>query len=98
MSQHARGWSDADKQRVAEWIAGQPLTLQAEVTNRGRAPIYRLRAITKSDNPIFDERELIFGRIDPGQTKTAKTPLGICAVPDSYSLVSAPIRLTPAKS
>jgi carboxyl-terminal processing protease len=63
-------------------IAGQPLTLQAEVTNRGRAPIYRLRAITKSDNPIFDERELIFGRIDPGQTKTAKTPLGICAVPE----------------
>ena len=62
--------------------AGQPMALEVEVTNRGRAPIYRLRAITKSDNPNFDERELIFGRIDPGQTKTAKSPLGLCVVPD----------------
>jgi len=62
--------------------AGQPMTLKVEVTNRGRAPIYRLRAITKSDNSNFDERELIFGRIDPGQTRTAKTPLGLCLVPE----------------
>ena len=71
--------SDRPDNRVE---AGQPMTLKVEVTNRGRTPIYRLRAITKSDNPNFDERELIFGRIDPGQTRTAKSPLGLCAVPE----------------
>jgi carboxyl-terminal processing protease len=72
-------WSDRADNHVE---AGQPMTLEVEVTNRGRAPIYRLRAITKSDNPNFDERELIFGRIDPGQTRRAKSPLGLCAVPE----------------
>ena len=71
--------SDRPEHRVE---AGQPLSLKVEVTNRGRAPIYRLRAITKSDNPNFDERELIFGRIDPGQTKVARSPLGLCMVPE----------------
>jgi carboxyl-terminal processing protease len=60
--------------------AGQPLSLSVEVTNRGNLPIYRMRAITKSDNGNFDERELVFGRIDPGQTRSAKTPLGLCTV------------------
>ncbi|MEY4545519.1 MAG: hypothetical protein RL685_1714 [Pseudomonadota bacterium] len=62
--------------------AGQPMSVKVEVTNRGRAPIYRLRAITKSDNPNFDERELIFGRIDPGQTRTARAHFGLCMVPE----------------
>jgi carboxyl-terminal processing protease len=60
--------------------AGDPLTLEVELQNRGTLPIYRMRAITKSDNGNFDERELVFGRIDPGQTRTAKVPLGLCAV------------------
>jgi carboxyl-terminal processing protease len=51
-----------------------------EIQNRGSLPIYRMRAITKSDNGNYDERELVFGRIDPGQTKTARVPLGLCAV------------------
>jgi carboxyl-terminal processing protease len=65
--------------------SGQPMSLKVQVTNRGSAPIYRLRAITKSDNPNFDERELVFGRIDPGQTRSAKTPFGLCAVPERDS-------------
>jgi carboxyl-terminal processing protease len=60
--------------------AGDPMTLEVELTNRGTLPIYRMRAITKSDNGNFDERELVFGRIDPGQTRTAKVPLGLCLV------------------
>jgi carboxyl-terminal processing protease len=42
--------------------------------------VYQLRAITKSDGVYYDERELIFGRIDPGETKTASVPLGFCDV------------------
>jgi polyvinyl alcohol dehydrogenase (cytochrome) len=36
MAPHARGWSDAEKQRVAEWIAGQPLTMDPDVPSRGK--------------------------------------------------------------
>lgn len=60
--------------------AGQPMQLEVEVQNRGTLPIYRLRAITKSDNPNFDERELVFGKIEPGQTRKARVPFGLCRV------------------
>jgi carboxyl-terminal processing protease len=61
-------------------VAGDPMTLAVEITNRGTLPIYRMRAITKSDNGNYDEREFVFGRIDPGQTRSAKAPLGLCSV------------------
>jgi carboxyl-terminal processing protease len=70
--------------------AGQPLSLKVEVTNRGTLPIYRMRAITKSDNNNFDERELVFGRIDPGQTRTAKAPLGLCTTEQRASEPARP--------
>jgi carboxyl-terminal processing protease len=60
--------------------AGEPMTLKVSVRNKGDAPIYQLRAITKSDGPYYDEKELVFGRIDPGQAKTASAPLGFCDV------------------
>ncbi len=57
---------------------GQSLDLTVTVTNRGTTPVYRLRATTKSDNPLFENRELVFGRVNPGETRTWTTPLGIC--------------------
>lgn len=59
-------------------VPGQSFDLTVTVTNRGNAPVYRLRATTKSDNPLFDRRELVFGRVNPGETRTWTTPLGIC--------------------
>jgi carboxyl-terminal processing protease len=50
--------------------AGDKLKITAEVTNRGASPIYRLEAITKSDNPSFDGKEFIFGRLNPGEKKS----------------------------
>jgi len=32
--------------------------------------VYRVRAVLKSDNPLFDENEMVFGRIAPGGSKT----------------------------
>lgn len=58
--------------------AGDPMLLKVSVKNNNTAPIYQLRAITKSDGGYYDEKELVFGRIDPGQTKTAQAPLGWC--------------------
>lgn len=60
--------------------AGEAMTLKVSVKNNGSAPVYQLRAITKSDGVYYDERELIFGRINPGETKTASVPLGFCDI------------------
>jgi carboxyl-terminal processing protease len=59
-------------------IAGEPMTLKVQVTNKGKEPIYRLRGITKSDSGYYDQKELIFGKIAPGETRHAEVPLGWC--------------------
>jgi carboxyl-terminal processing protease len=60
--------------------AGKNISLQVSVTNNGSEPVYRLRATTESDNPYFDEKELVFGKVAPGETQTASTPLSWCDV------------------
>jgi carboxyl-terminal processing protease len=60
--------------------AGEPVSIKVTVKNKATLPVYQLRAITKSDGPYYDERELVFGRIDPGQSKTVSVPLGFCDV------------------
>ncbi len=59
-------------------IAGEPFDLKVQITNRGHAPLYQLRALTKSDNRLFQDRELVFGALGPGETRTWSTTLGIC--------------------
>jgi carboxyl-terminal processing protease len=61
-------------------VAGESMNLSVTVKNNGKAPIHRLRASLESDSPYFDGKELIFGKIGPGQTKTSKVPLGWCEV------------------
>ncbi|MFO0755734.1 MAG: MXAN_5808 family serine peptidase [Byssovorax sp.] len=63
-----------------EVTAGEPMELKVTVKNNGKNPVYRLRGMTDSDNPYFDAKELIFGKIAAGQSKTAKTQLGWCDV------------------
>ncbi|HKP55574.1 MAG TPA: MXAN_5808 family serine peptidase [Polyangiales bacterium] len=58
--------------------AGEPFELRLKVTNKGKAPLYQLRAVTKSDNRLFSDRELVFGKLSPGETRTWSTTLGIC--------------------
>ena len=58
--------------------AGEPFGLKVQVTNTGSAPLYRLRAVTQSDYRLFDDRELVFGRLNPGQTREWTTTLGVC--------------------
>jgi carboxyl-terminal processing protease len=60
--------------------AGDPLTLTVTVKNNGTVPVYRLRATTESDNPYFDEKELAFGKIAPGEEASATTPLSWCEI------------------
>jgi carboxyl-terminal processing protease len=58
--------------------AGEPMELRVTVKNNGKLPVYRLRGMTESDDPYFDQKELIFGKIAPGQTKTTKAAFGWC--------------------
>jgi len=59
-------------------VAGSPLKLRVRVTNTGTATLYQLRALTKSDNPLFDERELVFGKLAPGETREWSASLELC--------------------
>jgi carboxyl-terminal processing protease len=60
--------------------AGDPINLRVTVTNKGSVPLFRLNAVTKSDNPLFDQKELVLGKLEPGKSKTASAPLGWCEV------------------
>jgi carboxyl-terminal processing protease len=71
--------------------AGQPMALEVEVENRSASPVYRLRAMTKSDSGYFDEKELVFGRIDPGKSRVARVPLGWCQVEGRKSATTKPL-------
>ncbi|MEO0322014.1 MAG: MXAN_5808 family serine peptidase [Myxococcota bacterium] len=71
-------------------VAGQPFSLAVRVTNTGSAPLFQLRATTKSDNRLFDDRELIFGRLDPGATREWTTTLGVCTTDNDRRLCRLP--------
>ncbi len=68
-------WTDRKGDLVT---AGEEMLLSVEVTNNGQSPLYQLHAITKSDSGYYDQKELIFGKVEPGETKKATVPLGWC--------------------
>ncbi|MEC9396609.1 MAG: hypothetical protein VX475_03305, partial [Myxococcota bacterium] len=55
--------------------AGTSATLTARVTNTGKQPFHQLKAITDSDNGILSDREFIFGKIAPGETREWKVDI-----------------------
>jgi carboxyl-terminal processing protease len=51
--------------------AGQSIKLIGTVTNTGSAPAHRVMARIKSDDTmLFDDTEMVFGKIDPGKSRT----------------------------
>ncbi len=60
--------------------AGEGMSLKVTVKNRGSAPVYRLRAQTDSESGYFDGKELVFGKIGPGEERSATVPLGWCEI------------------
>lgn len=57
--------------------AGETMRLTATVTNQGAGVAGQVRAQLKSDFFLFDEREFIFGRIAPGETRTWTLPVKV---------------------
>ena len=70
--------------------AGDKVEVVAEVENIGTVPIYRLSALSKSDDLIFDGKEFIFGKLNPGEKKrwnaTFEIPKWTLTREDSVSL------------
>jgi carboxyl-terminal processing protease len=50
--------------------AGKTIKIRGTVKNTGATTVYRVRAVLHSDNLLFDENEMVFGKIAPGATKT----------------------------
>jgi len=71
--------------------AGESLDLRVRVTNTGSAPLYRLRASTHSDYGLFNRRELVFGRLNPGETREWTTSLGRCVVENDVERCRLPL-------
>ncbi|HZU82511.1 MAG TPA: S41 family peptidase, partial [Polyangiaceae bacterium] len=65
-----------------EVMAGDSMNLRLTVTNKGTQPLYRVYAVTKSDNPMFDNKELVIGKLEPGKSRTATAPAGWCDYKD----------------
>lgn len=56
--------------------APQTVRVRGVVKNVGSAPAFRVRAVIESDDPAFDEAELVFGKIAPGQSKGCDLSIG----------------------
>lgn len=70
---------------TARWLpsagavkAGEALSLEVSVKNEGDAPAYRVSGVTASDFDFFDQRELVFGKVAPGASRSWIVPLGSC--------------------
>lgn len=74
-----------------EVAAGEPMNLKLTVTNRGAVPLFRLNAVTKSDGPLFDAKELVIGKVEPGKSKTVSIPFGWCETEGRKPGTTAPL-------
>jgi carboxyl-terminal processing protease len=54
---------------VGKLVPGQKVRISVTVRNGSGAPVYRLRAVTESDDPLFKGVELVFGKLAPGGTR-----------------------------
>lgn len=50
--------------------AGEKVTLEATLTNEGDEPIHQIKAISESAHNALDDLEFLFGRLEPGDTRT----------------------------
>jgi carboxyl-terminal processing protease len=57
--------------------AGEKVPLSVEVKNTGQTPLFRLMAVAKSDNPVFNGKEFVFGRVNPGEKRSWSVTLEV---------------------
>jgi carboxyl-terminal processing protease len=60
-----------------EVVAGDTVKFKASITNKGAGVAGQVRAQLKSNDPMLDGREFVFGRIKPGETRSWMLPVKI---------------------
>ncbi len=53
-----------------EPLAGSEVEVVATVTNHGPEPVHRVHGVLRSENAAFEGRELMFGAVPPGGSRT----------------------------
>lgn len=71
-------------------LAGEEVRLRIVVTNRGQAPIFRLRGRTEAPSYFLDEREILVGRLAPGEKRSVELRVRI---PSHTRASIQPVRL-----
>jgi carboxyl-terminal processing protease len=51
-------------------VAGEAVKIRGTVKNLGTVAVNRVHALLNSENPYFDENEMVFGKIGPGESKS----------------------------
>lgn len=59
-------------------MAGEPLLLTVEAENTGKKPVYQLHGVTESHSGYYDQKELVIGKLEPGEKRTSSVFLGWC--------------------
>ncbi|MFT4704913.1 MAG: carboxyl-terminal processing protease [Bradymonadia bacterium] len=57
--------------------SGGTLAVTLSATNNGDRALHQVRAVTESAYRLFDDREFVFGLIEPGETATWTVPIEI---------------------
>lgn len=57
--------------------AGDVVTITATAKNTGTVPAWRVLVRLHCDDDAFDDRELPIGKLDPGETRTFTTAIGV---------------------
>jgi len=63
--------------QIPEGRAGDEVGITVEVENNGLEPLYRLSATTESGNLIANGKEIIYGKLNPGEKKVWSTKVEI---------------------
>jgi carboxyl-terminal processing protease len=65
----------ADGQEKA--MADSKVNMHLQVKNTGSLPFFRLRAESESKFSLYDRREFLLGRVDPGESKSWDVPVKV---------------------
>jgi len=58
-------------------VAGSHENIGMIITNQGQDPVFRISAVTKSENPWLDRQEFYFGHIPPGESRSYEQRLAL---------------------
>lgn len=66
-----------NNKKVSSLKGGEKAILKLSLTNKGKNPLYRFIALGSSEYGLLNNREFVFGKINPGETKSQDLPLTI---------------------